>query len=182
MKTKLLTATLIAAMLVPATAATAQNREIRRDNREVREEQRDVREAQRDVRQARRTGDRDDVRDARRDVREERRDVRDARQERREDVRDYRQDRRENWQEYRQRNRQLYRAPRFNAPFRYQRFGAGAAINARYWGNSYRVSNYSRYRLPAPVRYQQYVRHYNDLLLVNTRTGRVVRVYNNFYW
>lgn len=182
MKSRLLTATLIAAMLVPATAATAQNREIRRDNREVREEQRDVREAQRDVRQARRTGDRDDVRDARRDVREERRDVRDARQERREDVRDVRQDRRENWQEYRQRNRQLYRAPRFNAPFAYHRFSNGAAIYPRYWSNSYRVTNFARYRLPAPVRYQQYVRHYDDLLLVNTRTGRVVRVYNNFYW
>ena len=171
MKTKFITATLIAAMLVPATAATAQNREIRRDNREVREEQRDVREAQRDVQDARRYGDRDDVRDARRDVREERRDVQEARR-----------DRQESWQEYRQRNRQLYRAPRFNAPFRYQRFGAGASINARYWGDTYRVSNYSRYRLPAPGRYQRYVRHYNDLLLVNTRTGRVVRVYNNLYW
>lgn len=165
MKTKLLTATLIAAMLVPATGATAQ---VRRDTREVREEQRDVREAQRDLRQAQRYGDRDDVRDARRDVREERRDVR--------------EERRESWQEYRQRNRQLYRAERFNAPFRYQRFGVGAAINSRYYGDRYYVNNYSRYRLPAPGRYQRYVRHYNDLLLVNTRTGRVVRVYNNLYW
>lgn len=171
MKTKLLTATLIAALLVPATAATAQNREIRRDNREVREEQRDVRDAQRDLRQAQRYGDRDDIRDARRDVREERRDLQDARQ-----------DRRESWQDYRQRNRHLYRAPAFRAPFAYQRFGVGAAINARYWGNGYRVNNYARYRLPEPGRYQRYVRHYNDVLLVNTRTGRVVRVYNNFYW
>lgn len=171
MKSKLLTATLIAAMLVPATAATAQNREYQRDTREIRQEQRDVREAQRDLDRARRTGDRDDVRDARRDVREERRDVREARQ-----------DRREDWREYRQRNRNLYRAPAFRAPFRYQRFGVGASINARYWGDSYRVNNYARFRLPQPGRYQRYVRHYNDLLLVNTRTGRVVRVYNGFYW
>lgn len=160
MKTKLLTATLIAAMLVPATGATAQTREIRR-------ERQDVREAQRDVREARRYGDRDDVRDARRDVRDERRDVRQAR---------------EDWREYRQRNRELYRGSRFNAPFRYQRFGNGAAIDARYYGDRYTVGNYARYRLPAPGRYQRYVRHYNDVLLVNTRTGRVVRVYNGFYW
>jgi Ni/Co efflux regulator RcnB len=171
MKTKLLTATLVAAMLVPAGAAGAQTRDLQRERQDVREERRDVREAQRDLDQARRYGDREDVRDARRDVQEERRDVREERREVREE-----------WREYRERNRQLYRAPRFTAPFRYQRFGTGASIDARYWGDRYRVSNYSRYRLPAPGRYQRYVRHYNDLLLVNTRTGRVVRVYNNLYW
>ena len=35
--------------------------------------------------------------------------------------------------------------------------------------------------MPATA-YQRYVRHYDDLLLVNTRTGRVIRVYNGFYW
>lgn len=175
MKTKFITGLLIATMLVPATAATAQNRELRRDRQEIREEQRELRGHRQDLRDARRTGDRDDVRDARRDVREERRDVRDARQEYREDRRDYRQDRRFN-------QRYGRAAPRFSAPFRYQRFGIGTAISPRYWGNSYRVSNHSAYRLPYPGRYQQYVRHYDDLLLVNTRTGRVVRVYNRFYW
>ena len=29
---------------------------------------------------------------------------------------------------------------------------------------------------------QTWVRHYNDMLLVNTRTGTVVRVIPNFYW
>jgi Ni/Co efflux regulator RcnB len=175
MKTTFITGLLIATMLVPATTATAQNRELRRDRQDIREEQRELRRDQQDLRDARRTGDRDDVRDARSDVREERRDVRDARQDYREDRRDYRQDRRFS-------NRYGRPAPRFSAPFRYQRFGIGASISPRYWGNGYRVSNHAAYRLPTPGRYQQYVRHYDDLLLVNTRTGRVVRVYNRFYW
>lgn len=157
MKTKLLTAALMAAMLVPAGAATAQTRELNRDRQEIRDQQRDVRQAQR----------RGDYRD----VREERRDVRDARQEYRED-----------WREYRQRNRNLYRAPAFRANFRYNQFNVGARIAPNYWGNAYRVNNVQRWRLPAAGRGLTYVRHYNDLLLVNTRTGRVVRVYNRFYW
>jgi Ni/Co efflux regulator RcnB len=156
-KAKLLIGTLMAAMLVPAGAASAQTRELRNDRQ-------DIREAQYDVRNAQRSGNRDDVRDARRDVRETR------------------QEYREDWREYRNNNRALYRAPTFNAPFRYQRFAANNAINARYWAPRYQVSNVARWHLPAAGRSQAYVRHYNDLLLVNTHTGRVIRVYNNFYW
>ena len=55
MKSKFLTAGLIAAMMVPA-MAQAQTREIRNDRKELREEQRDLRDAQR-------RGDRSDIRD-----------------------------------------------------------------------------------------------------------------------
>ncbi len=175
MKTKFITGLLIATMLVPATAATAQTREIRRDRQDVRQEQRELQRDRQDLREARRYGDRDDIRDERRDVRDQRRDVREARQELREDVRDYRQGRR-----FSQRYGRA--APRFSAPFGYQRFGYNSAITSRYWGDRYLVNDYSRYRLPGPGRYQRYVRHYDDLLLVNTRTGRVVRVYNRFYY
>ena len=155
MKTKLLIAAVIATTFTPM-AAQAQTRELQRDRQEVREQQRDVRDA-------RRTGDR-------RDVREERRDVREARQEHRED-----------WREYRQKNRRAFQATRFNAPFRYRTFNNGVSIGASYYAPRYRVSNYQNYRLPNPGRYQTYVRHYNDVLLVNTRTGRVIRAYRGFY-
>mgnify|MGYP001169656842 FL=1 len=37
--------------------------------------------------------------------------------------------------------------------------------------------------MPKAGRNLAYVRHYNDLLLVNVRTGKVVRVYyNHFRW
>ena len=155
MKTKFLIAAVIASTLTPM-AAQAQTRELERDRSEVREERRDVQEA-------RRYGDRDDVR-------EERRDVRDARQEYRED-----------WREYRQKNRRAFQATRFNAPFRYRTFNNGVNIGASYYAPRYRIGNYSNYRLPNPGRYQTYVRHYNDVLLVNTRSGRVIRAYRGFY-
>ncbi|MGB5075937.1 MAG: RcnB family protein [Sphingorhabdus sp.] len=156
MKSKFLIAAVIAATLTPM-AAQAQTRELQRDRQEVREEKRDVTQAQR-------YGDR-------RDVRNERQDVREARQEYRED-----------WREYRQKNRKAFRGARFNAPFRYRTFNPGVRIGASYYSPRYRVTNYSNYRLPRPGRYQTYVRHYNDVLLVNTRTGRVVRAYRGFYW
>lgn len=157
MKTKLISAAMIAAMLVPATAATAQNRELRRDRQEIRQQERQLE-------RARRYGDREDIRD-------EREDVRDARREYRED-----------WREYRRDHRELYRGGRFDAPFRYRSFGVGSRLDHSYWSPRYRVSNVNRWRLPVAHRNQAYVRHYNDLLLVNTRNGTVVRVYRNFYW
>ena len=138
-------------------AAQAQTREMQRNNQEVREEKRDLKDAKR-------YGTREDIR-------EERRDVREAKQERRED-----------WRDYRQSNRQVFRGTRFNAPFRYRTFDTGVSIGQSYYAPRYRVSNYSNYRLPQPGRYQTYVRHYNDVLLVNTRTGRVIRAYRGFYW
>jgi Ni/Co efflux regulator RcnB len=106
----------------------------------------------------------------RQEVREERRDVREARQEHKED-----------WREYRQKNRRAFQASRFTAPFRYRTFNTGVSIGASYYAPRYRVGNYANYRLPNPGRYQTYVRHYNDVLLVNTRTGRVTRAYRGFY-
>ena len=151
-KAKLLAGALIAAMLAPAAAAGAQTRDLRHDRQEVREDRRDVRQDQRELRR-------------------DQRDLRDARQEQRQD-----------WRSYRAQHREMYRAPAFRAPFRYQRFGVNSRIDARYWGTSYRVSNVARWRLPPAGHGQVYVRHYNDLLLVNTRTGRVAAVYQNFYW
>ncbi len=154
MKTKFLTAGLIVALMVPG-AAAAQSRG------EVRESRQDVREEQRELRQAQRYGDRSDVR-------EERRDVREARQELREDKRDWRQDR---------------RYSNYRAPFRYQQFRAGATLRSNYYAPAYRPSYDSRWGVPRAGRNLTYVRHYNDLLLVNARNGRVVKVYrNHFNW
>lgn len=154
MKTRFLTAGLIVALMVPG-AALAQTRG------EVRESRQDVREEQRELRQAQRYGDRDDVR-------EERRDVRKARQELREDRRDWRQESR--YQNYR-------------APFRYQQFRVGSTLRSNYYAPAYRPSYDSRWGVPRAGRNLTYVRHYNDLLLVNERNGRVVKVYrNHFNW
>jgi Ni/Co efflux regulator RcnB len=152
----LITIAAVAATLSPM-AAQAQTRELQRDRQDVREERRELKDAQR-------YGDRGDIR-------EERGEYRDAKREYRED-----------WRDYRQSNRNVFRGNRFNAPFRYRAFNAGVSIGSSYYAPRYRVNNYSNYRLPGPGRYQTYVRHYNDVLLVNTRTGRVIRAYRGFYW
>ena len=151
MKNKFLTAGLIAAMIVPA-AAQAQTGELRRDRQEIRQEKRDVR-------QAVRAGDRHDVR-------EESRDLRGARQEYREDKRDWRSDRR--YQAYR-------------APFAYHRFDVGTTLRTSYYAPAYRPAWDRRWGVPQAGRNMTYVRHYNDLLLVNVRSGKVVRVYHDMF-
>jgi Ni/Co efflux regulator RcnB len=158
MKRAMILSALIAATLAPVAAQAGTSRgELRRDAREIREEKQDLR-------QAKRYGDRGDIRDARGEVRE-------AKQEYRED-----------WRDYRNHNRYAFHPTRFNAPFRYNSFNIGIRLSPQYYGSRYYVNNYSAYRLPAPGYNLRYVRHYNDLLLVNVRNGHVVNVYRNFYW
>lgn len=171
---KFITAALLAAVAMPAvalpTAASAQsNRELRRDRQDIREERRELRDAQR-------RGDH-------RDIREERRDVRDARREYREDLRDRDRSWRENdWRDHRGRNRGLYARGNWRAPFRYQNFRPGLRIGASFYGSAYRINDPWRYHLPRPGYNQVWVRHYNDLLLVDSRRGVVIRVIRGFYW
>ncbi|MBB6123318.1 RcnB family protein [Sphingobium subterraneum] len=148
---------LMAATAVPS-VASAQSRQ------EVRESRQDLREEQRELRDAQRYGDR-------RDVREERRDVRDARREVRED-----------WRDYRERNRNVYARGNWRAPWQYRQWNAGAQLRPNYYSSRYYVNDWNRYRLAAPGRNLRWVRNYDDVLLVNVRTGRVVEVHRNFFW
>lgn len=154
----------LAASALPV-AANAQNWELRRDRQEIRQEQRDLR-------QAYRYGDR-------RDIRNERRDLRDARREYREDRRDYRRD---DWRGYRYSNRNTFRGGRFYSPYRYRAFAPGYRVAPGYWGSRYVISDPWRYRLPRPGYGLRWVRFYNDVLLIDTRSGRVVDVHRSFYW
>jgi Ni/Co efflux regulator RcnB len=174
---KALIGTLMLATTLPVAAvpALAQSRgEVNRSERELTREQRQLQRERQQLQDARRYGDRRDVREQQRDVRDARQDVREARREYREDLRDYR--------DYRARNRSAFRAPAFRSNFRYQQFRPGVRIAPNYYGQRYVVNNYRNYRLPSPGVRQTWVRHYNDMLLVNTRTGTVVRVIPNFYW
>ncbi len=166
---KLITLALLAATAMPAAASAQSNAELRRDRQDVRQEQREL--------------DRAYARGDRRDIREQREDVREARQELREDRRD--RNRRwgnDDWRENRGRNRTLYSGGNWRAPFRYNSFRDGGRIAPTYYGRSYWIADPWRYRLSQPVGYQRWVRHYNDVLLVDTRRGQVVRVIRNFYY
>lgn len=159
MKKILLTALVFATALptMAPTIASAQTRELRNDRRDVREQQRDLRDAQRH-------GDRRDIRDAR------------------EDLRDARHEDREDWRDYRAQNRAIYARGGWKAPFAYQRFRAGAQLRPAYYGSRYYIANPGHYRLPPAVGMNRWVRHYDDALLVNVRTGRVTQVISGFYW
>jgi Ni/Co efflux regulator RcnB len=154
---KLIILGLIAATAMPG-AAMAQSRG------EVRDSARELRQEQRELRDARRYGDRRDVREERRDVREARREVR------------------EDWRDYRRSNRNVYRAGSWRAPFRYTRWNEGARIRPVYYSSRYYISDPYRYRLPRPGNNLRWVRHYNDVLLVNVRSGRVMQVHRGFFW
>jgi Ni/Co efflux regulator RcnB len=162
---KFITAALLAAVAMPVAipAAQAQSREDRRDYRQDR---------------------RDDRRDYRQDRHDDRRDWR---QDRRDDRRDYRDDRNrrwgnDDWRGWRNSNRGLYSRGNWRAPFRYNSFRPGVSIGVSFYGPRYRISDPWRYRLPQPGYNQAWVRHYDDLLLVDTRRGRVIRVIRGFYW
>jgi Ni/Co efflux regulator RcnB len=118
-----------------------------------------------------------------RDRREWRDDRRDVRQDRRDWRQDRRHDQREDWQRWRDSNRNDFRRGNWRAPFRYRSFATGAVMPRNYWGSRYYVNNWNAYRLPNPGgRHLRYVRHYDDVLLVDIRNGRVMRVFRNFYW
>lgn len=167
---KLIIMSLIAATAMPAAAPVhAQSRgEIRRDRQDVREERRELR-------RARRHGDRGDVR-------EERRDVRQARRELREDRRDRREWRRDDWRGYRNTNRGLYRRGTWRAPFRYRVWSRGVRIAPSYYVSRYYIADPWRYRLPNARPGLRWIRHYDDVILVDVRRGIVVDVIRNFFW
>jgi len=154
----LIIAGLMAATLAP-TMASAQNGEIRHDRREVREQQRDVRRAIRDGASPR-------------EIADQQRDVRDARRELREDWRDYRRDRPD-----------AFRGPAYVGPrgYAYRAVTPGYRFAPTYYDRRYWVDPV-RYRLPMARPGMRWIRYGNDVALVNVRSGRVVTVYNRFFF
>lgn len=163
----LMAAVAIPSLTVPGAAAAQSWQEVQRSRRDVREERRELRDAYR-------RGDW-------RDIREERRDVRSARQELREDRRDYRWGRND-WRDWRTRNRALYARGGWRAPFRYNAWRPGVRIAPAYYGQRYWINDPYRYHLPPVGRNQRWVRHYDDVLLIDQRRGVVVDVIRGFYW
>jgi Ni/Co efflux regulator RcnB len=157
---KIIIAALAASTLVPVAASAQSYGEVRRDSRELREDRRDLRDAYR-------RGDRGDVREARQELREDRR------------------ERREDWRDYRRNHADVYRRGGYAGPrgYRYRPVTAGYRFAPEYYGSRYVISNYSTYRLARPgYGYQRYIRYGDDVVLVDTRNGRAVQVYNRFFY
>jgi len=83
---------------------------------------------------------------------------------------------------HRNANRRLYSRGYWRAPFAYRTFRPGLHIGTSYYSPRYYVANPYQYRLPYARPGLRWIRHYDDVLLVDVRRGIVVDVIRNFYW
>lgn len=99
---------------------------------------------------------------------------------------DWRRDDRFDWRRYRYQNRSAYRLPRYYAPrgydYGYRRFGIGASLSALLFGQNYWINDPFAYRLPPAYGPYRWVRYYDDVLLVDVRSGRVIDVEYDIFW
>lgn len=97
--------------------------------------------------------------------------------------RDWRNDRRYDWRSYRDRHRSIFRIGIYYDPFGYgyRPFSIGYRLQPLYFGQRYWIDP-AMYSLPYPPPGTQWVRYWNDALLVDMYTGEVVDVIYNFFW
>ena len=78
------------------------------------------------------------------------------------------------------RNYVVYAAP--YPAWRYRPVYVGYRLRPSFWGTRYVITDYGAFRVRAPSRWQRWIRYGDDLLLVNIRTGRVLRILPNAFW
>ena len=66
--------------------------------------------------------------------------------------------------------------------YRYRPVAVGYRLQPAYYGSRYVIADPYRYRLPRATGVNRWVRYGNDVLLVNSRNGRVVTVYDRFFF
>ena len=98
---------------------------------------------------------------------------------------DWRRDNRYDWQRDRYANRSIFRSA-YYAPYGYgygyNRLSIGGLLDEIFWGRNYWISDPWQYRLPAAPYGTQWVRYYNDVVLVDVYTGEVLDVIYDFFW
>lgn len=100
--------------------------------------------------------------------------------------RGWRNDDRYAWNDYRTSHRGAYRLPRYYAPngwgSGYRRFGVGFSLNSILYNQNYWIQDPYTYRLPEAYGPYRWVRYYNDALLVDLDSGRVVDTVYDIFW
>ena len=97
----------------------------------------------------------------------------------------WRNDRRYDWRGHRDRYRNYYSPGRYYSPYRgqsYRRYGIGINIGSAFFGSRYWINDPSYYRLPPAYGPYRWVRYYEDVLLIDLRSGRVVDAIHDFFW
>lgn len=99
--------------------------------------------------------------------------------------RNWRSDNRYDWQRYRYSNRSLFRSSPYYSPYRgygYNRLSIGLILDSLFYSNRYWLNDPYQYRLPAAPYGTQWVRYYDDVVLVDVYTGEVLDVIYDFFW
>ena len=98
--------------------------------------------------------------------------------------REWREDRRFDWRRHRDRHWNRYNVGIYIDPFgwNYRRWNVGWRLPSRHFGRTYWIDDPWYYRLPPAYGPYRWVRYWDDALLVDLRTGRVVDVIHNFFW
>jgi len=93
-------------------------------------------------------------------------------------------DRHYDWRNYRNHHRSIFRIGVYYDPFGwgYQRFNIGWRLYPAYYEQNYWLTDPYMYDLPPAPYPLQWVRYYNDALLVNVFTGQVEDVMYDFFW
>jgi Ni/Co efflux regulator RcnB len=97
--------------------------------------------------------------------------------------RDWRSDRHYDWRHYRDSHRSLFHIGLYYDPFGYgyQQFDIGFRLAPVYFSEQYWIDP-AMYQLPYPPAGTQWVRYWNDAVLVDMYSGQVVDVIHGFFW
>jgi Ni/Co efflux regulator RcnB len=97
--------------------------------------------------------------------------------------RDWRNDRRYDWRNYREHHRSTFHLGIYYDPFGYgyQQFDIGYRLFPGYFGQQYWIDP-QLYQLPYPPPGTQWIRYWNDAVLVDIYSGEVIDVIRDFFW
>src|SRR3954464_6938009 len=98
--------------------------------------------------------------------------------------RDWRNDNRYDWQRYRYSNRSIFSPGRYYSPYRgygYNRLSIGLVLDELFFGRNYWIAPLYYHLPPAPPG-TQWVRYFDDVLLVDVYSGEVVDVIYDFFY
>ena len=99
--------------------------------------------------------------------------------------RNWRNDNRYDWQRWRYSNRNIFHLGPYYSPYRgygYNRFDIGIFLDPFFYDQRYWIGDPWQYRLPPAEPGTEWVRYYNDVLLVDVYTGEVIDVIYDFFW
>ena len=97
--------------------------------------------------------------------------------------RDWRNDRRYDWHSYRDRHRSIFHLGIYYDPFGYgyRSFDIGYQLMPAYFGQQYWIDP-AMYGLPFAPPGTEWIRYWNDAVLVDMYSGQVIDVIRNFFW